>query len=614
MLKFLSLTGALAFTLAGACFANALDDGTDHSITVEKFVHSFTVQPDGSFQLEAESTFRINEERAIRQAAQRALSFNHSLETLTIIDAYTQKPDGRKVVVDASQIKEQQEQISSFAPMFQDSRVKVVIYPQVAVGDRLVLRYKLDRATALFPGHFEELITPGFHPVEQFTIIYDLPAGMPLYADARGFKASAPESGNGRKVHRWDFVPANQARIEEGAVSYLDYGSYLAVSTFKDYAALASSYQARATVEVTPAIATLAEQLTADTDDDRAKALKLSDWVRKNIRYVAVYVGAGGVVPHTAQTVLNNRYGDCKDHVALLNALLNAAGIESSPALINQGNAYSLPKVATLGVLNHAVTYIPSLDLYLDSTDPSVAAGFLPQLVLNKPTILTVSGKFGSTPPTQFGRVASDLLFKIDSKGAADFTSTAAIEGWASEYHRFGVKSMDPADLDRYVEQVLNHYGQRGSGKIVILPSQGPEHFTSVAEGHTANLVNLPGPVGVAAISSLFGGIAGLVSDYAGESNRTQPFACFGDEMLEKARFEFPAEIAIQAIPESITVKDDSFDYSARYTQDGHAVVIERRIQFKHNKAVCTPEQFQAMKPAIEMMVKDLQGQIIVQG
>ncbi len=70
----------------------------------------------------------------------------------------------------------------------------------------------------------------------------------------------------------------------------------------------------------------------------------LSDWVRKNIRYVAVYVGAGGVVPHSAQAVLDNRYGDCKDHVALLEALLKAVAIESSPALINAGNAYVLPR------------------------------------------------------------------------------------------------------------------------------------------------------------------------------------------------------------------------------------------------------------------------------
>jgi len=42
-------------------------------------------------------------------------------------------------------------------------------------------------------------------------------------------------------------------------------------------------------------------------------------------------------VPHDAQSILDNRYGDCKDHVVILEALLEAVGIDSSPALINSG-------------------------------------------------------------------------------------------------------------------------------------------------------------------------------------------------------------------------------------------------------------------------------------
>ncbi len=613
-MKYLApLAGVFALALSCIAPAQARDDGTDHSVTLEKVVQAYTVQADGSFQLDVETVTRINEERAIQAKAQQPLSYNRSFETLEVVEAFTRKPDGRTVKVEASQIKEQQEQASSFAPMFQDSRVKVVIFPEVAIGDQLVLRYKLQRTTALFPGQFEDITAPDFHPVKQFTLSYDLPADMPLYADARGFKASAPKVGKGRKVHRWDFVPTERARTEAGSVSYLDYGQYLAVSTFKEYSALATAYQARAGVEVTPAIAALAGELTANLPGAREKAFKLSDWVRENIRYVAVYVGPGGVVPHSAQSVLDNRYGDCKDHVALLEALLRAAGIESSPALINLGNAYTLPKVPTLGVLNHVLTYIPSLDLYLDSTDPSIAAGYLPLPDLDKPVLLTASGVLGKTPASQLNKQSGEMLFKVQGTGAADFTSASVIEGWASEFSRYSAKSMKPADLDRIVEQVLNAYGQRGSGKILIQPSLAPEHFRSTVEGRTENLVNLPGPVGVQAFSSLVGGIAQTVYGFAAENERTQAFICLTNEAVEQSRFEFPAEVTILATPKPVAVQNASFDYSARYTRDGNAVVIERRLRFKHPKAVCTPEEFKVMKPSIETMVKDLQGQIIVQ-
>lgn len=88
---------------------------------------------DGSFVLDVERVMRINEERAITSNAQRSVTYNRTLETLDIVEAYTLKPDGRKVVVTPDRIKEQQELESAQAPMFQDSRVKVVIF-QAASG------------------------------------------------------------------------------------------------------------------------------------------------------------------------------------------------------------------------------------------------------------------------------------------------------------------------------------------------------------------------------------------------------------------------------------------------------------------------------------------------
>ena len=497
--------------------------------------------------------------------------------------------------------------------MFQDSVNKVVIFPEVAVGDRLVLRYQRNRSTPLFPGQFEDITVPQFYPVGQFSLTYDLPQGMPLQADARGFKASSPASGEGRTVYRWDYVPAARARIETGAVSYLDYGHYLAVSTFSGFKDFAQAYQARATVEVTPQISELAKRLTAGLPTAREKALTLSDWVRENIRYVAVYVGAGGVVPHAAQTVLDNRYGDCKDHVALLEALLGAAGIKSTPALVNQGTAYVFPKVPTLGVLNHVITYVPGLDLYLDSTDPSVAAGYLPLTVLNKRVLLTATGEFGKTPAMQLNQVSSDLLFKVKADGGADFTNVSTVKGWASEMSRFGLKLMKPEDREMLVERVLAAYGQRGSGSIKIEPPTANGDFVSNVDGHTENLVNLPGPVGVATLTSLAGGISQNVYSFTLEKERSQSFVCIGNDTVETSRFEFPAQVNVLAIPKPVKLHDGNVDYSARYSQEGNAVLVERRFKFSHPDVVCSPEDFTAMKPALEAMIRDLQSQIIVQ-
>ncbi|NBX90514.1 MAG: transglutaminase domain-containing protein, partial [Betaproteobacteria bacterium] len=114
----------------------------------------------------------------------------------------------------------------------------------------------------------------------------------------------------------------------------------------KSLAQVGLAYQARAKPKaaVTPAIAQLAKDLTVNSNTPEDKVRALHQWVAQNIRYLGIYVGAGGFVPHDAQTILDNRYGDCKDHVTLLEALLTTVGIESSTALINSSAARLLPK------------------------------------------------------------------------------------------------------------------------------------------------------------------------------------------------------------------------------------------------------------------------------
>jgi transglutaminase-like putative cysteine protease len=442
------LAGSLLISLLVIGVAHAKDDGTDHSLTIERENHSYVVNADGGFVSTHDRVWRINEERAIKSAAQQSLNYNHTLESLDVVEAYTQKADGRKVMVLPEQIKDQQERQSSAAPMFQDTRVKVVIYSEVAVGDQLILKYTLHRTTALFPGQFEDLSYPDFHPTKQLTITYDMPDNLPLLADAKGFTASTPLNVAGRKIYQWTYVPGDNARIEQGAVSYLDYGKYLAVSTFANVGAFAHAYDSRAKDKsgAEEKITELAHKITGNVSDPRAKAIALDDWVRKNIRYVAVYIGAGGVVPHAVDTILDNRYGDCKDHVALLEALLAAAGIDSTPALINSGNAYTLPKVFTLGLLNHVITYIPSLNLYLDSTAESIAGGYLPAADLDKPVVLTKAGKMAHTPSAQNTFAKSSMVFKISASGAADFTLSSIVTGWLAEPSRHSLRNTKPSD------------------------------------------------------------------------------------------------------------------------------------------------------------------------
>jgi transglutaminase-like putative cysteine protease len=601
------------FMCAGA--ATAADTGTDPSMVIEKYIQHFTVNLDGSYTLTVDNVKTIAQQRAVQAHGQYYIVYNTTLDEVVSVEAYTEKPDGRRVTVQAEQIKDQQESVSSDAPMFQDTRMKIVVFPDVAVGDQLAVRYVVKRNTPLFPGQFEDLSSSQFYVNKQFQLIYDMPESMPLHADAVGFAPLPIDSPPGRQRYQWQYVGGDNLRIESESVSYLDYGKRLAVSTFADYAAFARAYDTRARdkAQGNPAIAALAHELTGHLREPRAKALALSDWVRHNIRYVGVYIGAGGVIPHAAATVLDNRYGDCKDHASLLEALLAAAGLDSSGALINSGNAYRLPLAPTLGIFNHVITYVPSLDLYLDSTAETIAAGYLPSSELGKPVLLTRSGKIAATPSSQVEKHRTVAWFSVRKDGRSDFRVAKITAGAIAEPYRQAVRDTKPADRELLVQRMLQNLGQKGGGAFDAgkLDGNGDEYRMTFA-GTSDNFANFPGPTGLATTFNFWGGLGDAVFAFAQETERKQDFVCPSIDSEDETGFEFPPGVRILALPKPVSLRDAHFSYTARYIRKGNTVVVKRRIKFRHDGIICSPDDYQRMQPLVDRMIRDLKSQIIV--
>jgi len=273
-----------------------------------------------------------------------------------------------------------------------------------------------------------------------------------------------------------------------------------------------------------------------------------------------------------------------------------------------------LQNVPTLGVLNHVITYIPSLNLFLDSTAGPVAAGYLPASELDKPVVLTKTGQIKRTPATQKNIAMSTTEFRISAHGAADFNHSISVTGGEAEGVRYLMRNLKPSDRDLLVERVLQLYGQRGSGTLDAgnLDGTGDAYQIGIS-GHTDNLVNLPGPIGVPTMSSFVAGILQAVFGFTSEKERAQPFLCLSTEFAEQSRFILPNEISIVAVPKPVTLRDANFDYSSEYVRQDNAVVIKRHYRFHRAEVVCNPDDFKAMLPAINQMIRDLRSQIIVQ-
>jgi hypothetical protein len=141
--------------------------------------------------------------------------------------------------------------------------------------------------------------------------------------------------------------------------------------------------------------------------------------------------------------VLARRFGDCKDKASLIHAMLKVAGVDSRLVLLRMRHLGTLPpEPASLAAFNHAIVYVPKLELYLDGTAAFHGAAELPiaDRVANA-LIVDPDGKstFLTTPEAKANDNAThtslDVTLRADGGAAA--TGESRIHGvQAPEYRR----------------------------------------------------------------------------------------------------------------------------------------------------------------------------------
>jgi hypothetical protein len=141
-------------------------------------------------------------------------------------------------------------------------------------------------------------------------------------------------------------------------------------------------------IALTPEIASHARALTSGHTSRWERIRALARFVQRDVTYLAVAVDKdyfAGYRPHFAVDVLKHRYGDCKDKVALLSALLRAIDEPCHPMLVAAGNPTLVRAEWPASVFNHVIVALPADDA-VPASWPVVDGGSLGRLVLFDPT------------------------------------------------------------------------------------------------------------------------------------------------------------------------------------------------------------------------------------
>lgn len=604
---------ALGLTLPSAVVAAAA--GTERAMRTELYTEHHVVAEDGSEVSTYRIVMRLKGAEAIDNV--RKADFRHSAGTqrFELVGAFTLKADGRKIKVPQSNV---QQRAATTTPLFSDLMETTLVFPDLQVGDAAEVTYRIATKQPLFPGKFShhKEFSRAF-AIDLASITVDAPAGMKLKSANWHMDFSESKVGK-RQVLRWTLrnpQPISNDRREFSAYEWGSEPAY-AVSSFESVREIAQRYVERATPKavVTPHLQALADKITQDVQGERDKVKALHDWVSREIGHAGNCLDVGSTVPHELALVIDNRVGDCKDRGVLFQALLQAKGIASHQVLLNGNNLYEAPAVPVLGMVPNVITYVPSLGVFLDPTDPDMPFGLLPRQMQDKPVFAAVDGIPARTPPDD-GRSSQSLLtrMEIGADGAMKGTVALRAQGRFGQRMRLELKKLSN---DQFASAIKDHFGRIGLQGEGVLTSSDPgrrsDEFETLVAFATQPMLR-PDKAGAFGVGPVFPGIApvGYYLSNLNEPVRDHPTGCSSSHSEERYEITLPERMQLLSIPEGVAIDGPIITYESEYRLDGRVLHVRRSITDRMPANVCSSAFMAEYMAALKPVLGDLRQQVL---
>ncbi|HUO91359.1 MAG TPA: DUF3857 and transglutaminase domain-containing protein [Rhizomicrobium sp.] len=584
--------------LATATAVLADDTPSPAPLRIHELTRQIEIHPDGSSVTATHTEIQILTDALLLQMAQQTLKYDPAFQKLTVTEAYTLKADGTKIAVLPDAILDRQSQESGAALIVTDTREKVIVFPQVEVGDTVVFSTTVETASPL-PGYFAyDTVFPRALLIDDTRLTVTAPSSLALAVSAMGISDKKSTHG-GTTTYSVAFSVDKPVSDLTEPVSNFDRGPKFSVSTFKTYDQLAQAYArlVQAKVAVTPAIAAQANTITAGTADPREQARRIYDWVSMHVRYVAIELGVGGFVPHDPESVMSRGYGDCKDHAALFASLLKAKGIDSQLVLINAVNAYTVSDVPTFSAFNHMIVWLPQFGVYADTTSGISSFGSLPQSEYGKPVlhVVTTGPALHRTPlaSADDATIHYTTVAKLDDDDRLAVSTTATGTGRLAAALRVYAKLIRANGGPKLAGSFLKQIGaNQATGDFVLPPAADladvyslTSHYETPSKDISSTGMPFRPPLGLDLISPVGEIFLGPIA--SAKFNKTSDAPCYSGRLIEDYSLQLPADKHVEKLPDDIDRHAGPFRYTSHWSTDGGTLNIHREFSATFDKALC---------------------------
>ena len=505
--------------------------------------------------------------------------------------------------------------------IYYDTRQYVVVFPDLQAGDVVELRWRVDDISHrnLFADYYGDFhFLQSFQPITRGDYVLITPEHRRFYFNEPHLDGLNHEQSteNGTRTDHFfaDDIPA--LRSEPGMPGLSEIAPYLHVSTYSTWEDVGHWYWGliEDQLNLDDDLRRTVHQLVDDAPDLRTKVDRIHDWVVKNTHYVGLEFGIHGYKPYRVTDIVRRGFGDCKDKASVMYAMFHEAGIDAHIVLLRtrrNGAITDLP--ASLAVFDHAIAYVPALDLYLDGTAEHSGATELPQGDQGV-TVLHVwpeGAELRRTPvlpPDQNfrerhmelqlaadGSAVVNVHERVVGAGAQQYRSTYAAEGTRAERFERALRGLFPGlTLE---EQNFNHLDDLEQPVEYSYRARVPQ----MARRDGANLRLAPSVM------------TDLLRGFAAQPTRRMPLDLGGtSRYVEERTIHLPAGFTAGRLPTGGVAESPFGKLSLTVEANGRTVQARTELELRRDRI--PPDDYPAFRTWVESADALLREQLTLEG
>ncbi|HKU44578.1 MAG TPA: DUF3857 domain-containing protein [Polyangiales bacterium] len=396
------------------------------------------------------STFRqlavqINDAEGARRFRTHSFQYDPDSQHVDLRLSRVYRKDGRQL----ESVRTYEQQLGEpWYRLYYDTRAVVVVFPDLEPGDVVEVRYRVDDVAHrnLFSDYFGDVhLWQDFVPIARKEYVLITPEQREIFSNSKPFSGlkHAQKVENKRRIDRYtaENIPALIA--EDGMPGITEESPYLHVSTYRSWQDVGRWYWGliKDQLYADQALKRTVAELTAGVTDTRTKVVKIHDWAVNHTRYVGLEFGIHGFLPYRVPLIVQRGFGDCKDKASLQYTMLREAGIDARIVLVRtRRNGAIDPEPASLAVFDHAITYVPELDMYLDGTAEHSGTTELPTEDQGVSVLLVgpQGAELRTTPvlPAEQNQRTRELAVQLEADGSAHVSGAEEVRGSEAASYR----------------------------------------------------------------------------------------------------------------------------------------------------------------------------------